>query len=70
MRPGPVPGKPETILDEEPLRITMRIEVIRLLDESMKNSVGASSSMGGGMDPYGMPQDPMMMNQPYPMNNY
>lgn len=59
-------GGPETVLDEEPLSITMRVDVVTLLDPSMK---GMQSNMGGGYDSgagYGG-GDPMM-NQQYPMN--
>jgi hypothetical protein len=53
-------------LDEEPLSITLRVDVVTLLDPSMK---GMQSNMGGGYDSgagYGG-GDPMM-NQQYPMN--
>ncbi len=59
-------GGPETVLDEEPLSITMRVDVVTLLDPSMK---GMQSNMGGGYDSgagYGG-GDPMM-DQQYPMN--
>jgi hypothetical protein len=59
-------GGPETVLDEEPLSITLRVDVVTLLDPSMK---GMQSNMGGGYDSgagYGG-GDPMM-NQQYPMN--